>query len=196
MSTVSTSHPQLQIKTRAAKLNIRQKRPRFVIRHKRPKMEIRKKAPVFKIVRSASSARAKGEPVPVVQISRRFTGAGTSASNRSNFTERIVSYATDYATALDDIRGQELESSALDKIAAENTKKSAPPDTLAIEWDRGYFEIDWTKDIMEIEWDIDSSPEIYVEPYDIEVKIKNNISTRARAKAMHMFPGTKVDRKI
>lgn len=196
MSAISRSSPGVQITTRAAKLNIRQKMPRFTIRHRRPKMEVRKKAPVFKIVRSASGARTRREPpVPIVQISRRFTRVHTS--NSSNFTERIVAYSTDFGSELENIREQDsIESSALDMIAAENAKSVSQPEALSIEWERGYFEIDWTKNIMEIDWDIDPSPEIYVEPYDIEIYVQNNIRAKARAKALHTFPGTKVDKKI
>ena len=194
MNTVKGSLPELQISTRAAKLNIRQRMPRLTIRHSRPRMEIRKKAPVFKIVRSPSGARTNSEPIPIVQISRRFTRVHTS--NSSNFTERIVSYAPDYGPAMEDVRNQEIESSILDRIAVENTKKTSQHEALSIEWERGYFEIDWTKDIMEIEWDIDSSPEIYVEPYDVEIYVQNNIKAKARTKTSTVFPGTKVDKKI
>lgn len=192
MSAIATNRPALQISTRAAKLNIRQRRPQLTIRHKRPKMKIRKRAPAFKISRSVAHVKANRRAV--VQISRRFTRM--PLSNSSNFTERLVSDSVVQGSFdVESIQAQEVESSALDMIAAENESNMTRLETISLEWDRGYFEIDWSKDIMEMEWNIAASPEIYVEPYDVEIYVQNNIRRNLKRSTLAL-PGARVDKRI
>ena len=193
MNAISQGSPVLSITTRAAKVNIRQRRPKLTIRHQKSKMRIRRKAPVFRINRSVSNIKIK--KIPIVQISKRFVRGPVIAA--SKYSEKFLLDDNKLNIYDDSLNNTEMMmSEPIEIVIPENNTKTISLETMNLEWDNGYFEIDWTQSAMEIDWNMDILPEIQVEPHEVEIHVRNNIKRNFKIKKLKDSIGAKLDKSV
>lgn len=86
----------------------------------------------------------------------------------------------------------------LDETPSINDVNAVIQQQMDVEWDKGYFEVDWTQGSMEIEWDLQSRPDIQVEPHSVEIRLRHNqnIVLKIREKAIKKALGNKVDKRV
>lgn len=191
MNILGIGSPRIQISTRAAKVNIRHRRPQFEIRHTKAKMEISKKAPVFRIKKSVS--HVKSSKAQTTRPLIRFTGFNPPGKYENKNMASADNIAADFEN--DNSLSSGIPSSRADSAEQTSGDNPVPVESILLEWEKGHFEINWSKDIMEIEWDV-NSPEIYVEPHDINIDFIMETNNKLRIKADNAFVGLKIDKKV
>lgn len=189
---IHTERAQLEIHTVPAKVTISNTRPSFVINRTRPEMHVVRQMPQFNVeweeVPGASTQTA------AVQLSRQF-GGGVSKPSRDSQTESTEALKTI------------LSGNALGEIVEKNNTLAKPPEVnkrpvpekrASIEWETGIFDVQWTKPRVDIEWDIGDGPVIEVEPYYVEIHLKNQPSVviRVNKENLRSGVGDRVDEKV
>lgn len=192
---ISNGRPYLEITTRAAKLHIYNKRPTFRIRRVKPVMRVEKKAPTFKVnwlnVR-AQTGRASALRMAEQQNDEAYKKTMEAIARISQKGDRLMQIQN---------KGNEfarISRERMREVIPDINIGLMPPQTLQMEWDIGYFRIEWSEHAMEIEWDVDTSPDIYVEPYVVEVRVRNHPPVRIKVNrsAVRNTIGGKVDKKV
>lgn len=197
MDTLSITNvrPVLEITRTPAKLNIRTKRPVLKIKHSPAYMYVSRKAPTFKL--NWLSVRSGIGLTPAVQMARHY--ADEAKQKVMQAVQNIVQNG-DYMSHI------EADNNPIAKIAEERLLSAGPdinigltlPQKEELEWDLGYFRIEWSRHLTEIQWEVDTKPEIYVEPYFIEVRIQNHpeVKIKVSRNSTRNTVGSRVDKKI
>lgn len=197
MDTLSITNvrPVLEIIRVPAKLNIRTKRPVLKIKHSPAYMHVNRKAPSFKL--NWLSVRSGIGLTSAIQMTRQF--ADESKQKVMQAIQNIVQKG-DYMSHI------EANNNPIAEIAEERLQSANAdinigltlPQKEELEWDLGYFRIEWSRHLTQIQWEIDTKPEISIEPYSVEIKIQNQpvVKIKVNRNSIRNAVGSKVDKKI
>lgn len=197
---VPATRPVVDITMQHAKLHITNSFPRVRIRAERPMMKVHREAVSFKISRSEVRR----------QVNRQLNASGkekVTPEHRARAEQRVLKALS--RLSADSSTGEVQSNNALSAIVAEAVSAEAPqkasikdlePQQSApsIEWDTGHLSIEWSDCVLEIEWDDMEGPQIDVEPYSIEVNIRNQpiVRFKMNPKKMPDSIGANIDAKI
>ncbi|MDL2224963.1 DUF6470 family protein [Eubacteriales bacterium OttesenSCG-928-M02] len=165
----------LEITTQPSKMTIQTARPKFSVRNVRPVMRVNREAPTFKVnwmeVRSSQSGIS-----PPIRYSK---------ENASRGQQLLMEGVGRIAQEGDKMSRVDLQQTIpriirqryMSKMPELNIK-SVPETPAKIEWSEGHMQIEWEDYTMELDWDMGSSPVIDVEPYVVEIKLRNHPSVK------------------
>lgn len=190
---IHTERAQLEIHSEPAKVTISNTRPTFVINRTRPEMRVVRQMPQFNI--EYEELPGTGSQLEALQLSRHLSGASVSTSSKNSQTESTEALKTI------------LSGNALGEIVSKSNTLARPQDVnrrrvaekrANIEWETGVFEVQWTRPNIEIEWDMGSGPVIEVEPYYVEIRLKNQPSVviKVNKENLRNGVGDRVDEKV
>lgn len=189
---IHTERAQLEIHTEPAKVTISNTMPTFVIKHTKPEMHIVRKMPQFDI--EWEEVPETDSQLEALELSRQF-GCSSSAAARNSRTDSTEALkATLSGSALSEIVEK---SNALAK-PQEISRQKTTEKRANIEWDTNVFEVQWTKPGIEIEWDVGEGPVIEVEPYYVEITLKQkpSVTVRVNMEALRNGVGDRVDERV
>lgn len=188
---IHTERAQLEIHTEPAKVTIRNTRPTFVINHTRPEMRVVRQMPQFDI--EWEEMPGTGSQIEALQLSRQFSGASRAAKDsQTESTEALKTILS--GSALDGI----VEKSNTLAKPKELSKRRVAEKRASIEWETGVFEVQWTKPGIDIEWNMGEGPIIEVEPYYVEIRLRQQplVVIRVNREALRNGVGDRVDEKV
>ncbi|MEL7608386.1 MAG: DUF6470 family protein [Bacillota bacterium] len=161
----------LEINTQAAVLKIENHRPELRIKRDPPAMVIKRENPSFKV--STEGAANADELMPVLQLSDRFRSA-LPDSMKSKGSAPATSPAGSVADAAKEQNPlAEVQKQQEIQLHKAQKRREASEQQAQLVWDPGYIKIEWTDPVFEMEWDLGTGPDIHVEPYVVEVRIRN-----------------------
>ena len=189
---IHTERAQLEIHSEPAKVTISNSRPTFVINHTKPQMHVVRQMPQFNI--EWEEIPGTGGQAATVQLSRQFGGGSASQSS----TEQTESAEAIKTILSGDALGGIVKESNTRARPTELKKQLVPQKRASIEWETGVFEVQWTKPSIEIEWDTGNGPTIEVEPYYVEIHLKNQPSVviRVNHENLRNGVGDRVDERV
>lgn len=190
---IHTERAQLEIHTEPAKVTISNARPTFVINRTRPEMRVVRQMPQFNI--EYEEVPGTGVQLEALQLSPHLRGASTPAASKDAQTKSTEALKTI------------LSGKALGEIVSKNNTLAKPQEVsrrrvaekrASIEWETGVFEVQWTRPSIEIEWDVGGGPVIEVEPYYVEIRLKNQPSVviKVNNENLRNGVGDRVDEKV
>lgn len=190
---IHTERAQLEIHTEPAKVTISNARPTFVINRTRPEMRVVRQMPQFNI--EYEEVPGTGVQLEALQLSPHLRGASTPAASKDAQTKSTETLKTI------------LSGKALGEIVSKNNTLAKPQEVsrrrvaekrASIEWETGVFEVQWTRPSIEIEWDVGGGPVIEVEPYYVEIRLKNQPSVviKVNNENLRNGVGDRVDEKV
>jgi hypothetical protein len=189
---IHTERAQLEIHTEPAKVTISNTMPTFVIKQTKPEMRVVRKMPQFNI--EWEEVTGTDSQLDALELSRQFGGSSASATrnNRTDSTEALKTTLS--GNALSEIVEK---SNALSK-PQEISRRRAVEKRANIKWDENVFEVQWTKPGIEVEWDVGEGPVIEVEPYYVEINLKQkpSVSIRVNTEALRNGVGDRVDERV
>lgn len=188
---IHTERAQLEIHTEPAKVTISNARPTFVVNRTRPEMRVIRQMPQFDI--EWEELPGTGSQSATLQLSRQFgAAAGNAQDTQTESTEALKTILG--GNALGDIVKR---SNTLAK-PQEVKKRLVAEKRASIEWDQGVFEVQWTKPGIDIEWNMGQGTVIDVEPYYVEIRLKQQPSVviRVNREALRNGVGDRVDEKV
>lgn len=188
---IHTERAQLEIHTEPAKVTISNARPTFVINRTRPEMRVVRQMPQFNI--EYEEVPGTGAQLEALQLSRHLSGMSTpAADSQTESTEALKTILS--GKALGEIVSK---SNTLAKPQEVNRRRVAER-RANIEWETGVFEVQWTTPSIEIEWDMGGGPVIEVEPYYVEIRLKNQPSVviKVNNENLRSGVGDRVDEKV
>lgn len=189
---IHTERAQLEIHTEPAKVTISNTMPTFVIKHTKPEMRVVRKMPQFNV--EWEEVPGTDSQFEVLELSRQFGGSSASATrnSRTDSTEALKTTLSGNA-----LSGIVEKSNSLSKPQEINRRRAAKK-RANIEWDQNVFEVQWTKPGIEIEWDVGEGPVIEVEPYYVEINLKQRPSVviRVNTEALRNGVGDRVDERV
>lgn len=199
---VQSQRPVLEIKTTNAQMQITHSKPRLRIKQQRPTMKVDRENPTFKI--SRENVRR--------QVRRRL-GGNVSPEFRRRAELRTYN-ALKQMSGLSGKKNELAKMSALEQNMAsielaqiekaqyetplEETMHAAEMDSPQIEWNEGHLSIEWSDYVLEIDWEDIGMPQIDVEPYSVEVSIRNQpvIRLRMNPRKVNDGVGKQIDEKV
>ncbi len=192
---VQSERPVLEITTHNAKLHITHSKPRMRIRTKRPTMHIERQQPTFKMNWADVQKQIKGN-----------LGTGFSPEYKSRMRQKTLEAIGKLSVMGDKMAHTEtgqtipiiLKDEFLHKPMPEVQLQSLDPATPKVEWNEGHFSIEWSDYVLEIEWEEADAPEIQVEPYSVEVRIRNEpvVRFKMNPKKVKDPVGNNVDKTV
>lgn len=195
---VQETRPILDITVHRAKLHITNNIPRMRIRTQRPVMKVNRKGATFKISRAEvrrqvnKQLNASGKTHISPEHRARAEQRALQALSRLSVNEQsMVSQAGDSLPVIVAEAVASVSQSSMEDL----TQPQASP---SIEWDTGHISIEWSDYVLEIDWDDIDGPQIEVEPYSIEVNIRNQpvVRFKMNPKKMAKTVGANIDAKI
>lgn len=196
---VQETRPVLDITVHRAKLHITNSIPRMHIRTKRPVMKVNQEGATFKISRAEvrrqvnKQLNASGKAHISPEHRARAEQRALQALNRLSTNEHsgAVSQVSDSLPVIVAEAVASVSQSSMEDL-------TQPPASPSIEWDTGHISIEWSDYVLEIEWDDIDGPQIEVEPYSIEVNIRNQpvVRFKMNPKKMSKTVGANIDAKI
>ena len=190
---ITTTRPEIEIRTTNAKLQMFSRRSSFKIRGSNAGFTASSKNPTFKMDTSQTNA-ARGAPSPeIASMQRREEGV----RDAMNAIGKIASTGTQLGNAA---RGGNRVAEVAQQLRPQSEVNiaSSPQDRPPVEWDMGYLNIEWSPDTNQMEWEGNPKPVVNVSPHSVEITMKQYGSIKITVdedKIVHLS-GKKVDVKL
>lgn len=193
---ITTTKPEIEIRTTNAKMQMFSRRTNFRIRGNNTKLSMSSKRPTFKMDTSQTNAQ-RGAPSPEI-VSEQLREEGKEAALEA--IGRIASTGTqlgNVAAGGNRVAAVAKQQTGM-KYRSEINIASSPDSRPPVEWDMGYLNIEWSPDTNELEWEDNPRPIVNVTPHSVEITMKQYGSIKITVdedKVVHSS-GKKVDVKL
>ncbi len=173
---IHTEKPVLEIRSTPAKMHITNAKPTMRIRNPRPVMRVRRRAPTFRIVNNKIVKSQTGNPSPEQAMlryrDRGNQGAHQAIGSTASLYDRLM-YAEPYGSNIGVLTKNRMQAEL-----PELNVGAVPKERPQLEWEDGDLVIEWDTSDLVIEWDGNGRPQIEVEPYSVEVRLRNKPSVK------------------